>query len=95
MHVYAIISFSNQPICAFFHRVFLRDVVDTANVFIKMMERFCQDAVVVQDKRRGAAGKRKKKKKQQASNKPSKSSQQPTEVSGKSVKIEFIFNAYK
>ncbi|XP_001998905.3 protein timeless homolog [Drosophila mojavensis] len=60
-------------------KVFLRDVVDTANVFIKMMERFCQDAVVVQDKRRGAAGKRKKKKKQQASNKPSKSSQQPTE----------------
>ncbi|XP_060645851.1 protein timeless homolog [Drosophila nasuta] len=41
-------------------KVFLRDVVETANVFIKMMERFCQDAVVVQDKRRTGGGKRKK-----------------------------------
>ncbi|EDV93232.1 GH18380 [Drosophila grimshawi] len=41
-------------------KVFLRDVVETANVFIKMMERFCQDAVLVQDKRRGGGGKRKK-----------------------------------
>ncbi|XP_033235075.1 protein timeless homolog [Drosophila pseudoobscura] len=41
-------------------KVFLRDVVETANVFIKMMERFCQDSVVVQDKRRGAGGRRKK-----------------------------------
>lgn len=90
MHVYAIIWFSNQPICALVHRVFLRDVVDTANVFIKMMERFCQDAVVVQDKKRGAAGKKKKKTQQ-----PAKPSQQPTEVSRKSMKIEFFFNAYK
>ncbi|SPP87904.1 protein timeless homolog [Drosophila guanche] len=41
-------------------KVFLRDVVETANVFIKMMERFCQDSVVVQDKRRVAGGRRKK-----------------------------------
>ncbi|KAH8358759.1 hypothetical protein KR093_002235 [Drosophila rubida] len=39
-------------------KVYLRDVVETANVFIKMMERFCQDAVVVQDKRRAGGGKR-------------------------------------
>ncbi|EDW59287.1 protein timeless homolog isoform X1 [Drosophila virilis] len=61
-------------------KVFLRDVVETANVFIKMMERFCQDAVVVQDKRRAGGGKRNagnsKKKQQQASK--SKHSQ-PTE----------------
>ncbi|KAH8330259.1 hypothetical protein KR067_000539 [Drosophila pandora] len=42
-------------------KVFLRDVVETANVFIKMMERFCQDSVLVQDKRRGGAGGRRKK----------------------------------
>lgn len=39
-------------------KVFLRDIVETANLFIKMMERFCQDAVVVQDKRRAGGGKR-------------------------------------
>ncbi|XP_022211508.2 LOW QUALITY PROTEIN: protein timeless homolog [Drosophila obscura] len=55
-------------------KVFLRDVVETANVFIKMMERFCQDSVVVQDKRRGAGGRRKKqpkaKSKQTAAHQP-------------------------
>lgn len=56
----------------------MRDVVETANVFIKMMERFCQGAVVVQDKRRvGGAGK----KKQKAGTKSKKDSEQPTEVS--------------
>lgn len=63
-----------------------------------MMERFCQDAVVVQDKRRAGGGKRNagnsKKKQQQASK--SKHSQ-PTEVSPNTKvprRIE-IFNADK
>lgn len=56
----------------------MRDVVETANVFIKMMERFCQGAVLVQDKRRaGGAGK----KKQKAASKSKKATEQPTEVS--------------
>ncbi|XP_017110468.1 protein timeless homolog [Drosophila elegans] len=58
-------------------KVFLRDVVETANVFIKMMERFCQDSVVVQDKRRGGGGGRKKKQ-PAAKSKPS-TAPQPTE----------------
>ncbi|XP_036673902.3 protein timeless homolog isoform X1 [Drosophila suzukii] len=58
-------------------KVFLRDVVETANVFIKMMERFCQDSVVVQDKKRGGAGGRKKKQPSTKS-KPS-TAPQPTE----------------
>ncbi|XP_052836882.1 protein timeless homolog isoform X2 [Drosophila gunungcola] len=58
-------------------KVFLRDVVETANVFIKMMERFCQDSVVVQDKRRGGGGGRKKKQ-PVAKSKPS-TAPQPTE----------------
>ncbi|TMW46098.1 hypothetical protein DOY81_008822, partial [Sarcophaga bullata] len=33
-------------------KAFLRDVVETANIFIKMMERFCKDSVLVQDKKR-------------------------------------------
>ncbi|XP_017084436.2 LOW QUALITY PROTEIN: protein timeless homolog [Drosophila eugracilis] len=58
-------------------KVFLRDVVETANVFIKMMERFCQDSVVVQDKKRGGgAGRRKKK--SATKSKPS-TEPQPTE----------------
>ncbi|XP_023035402.1 protein timeless homolog [Drosophila willistoni] len=61
-------------------KVFLRDVVETANVFIKMMERFCQDSVLVQEKRRGG-GKRagNGKKKQQAAKSNKRSTVQPTE----------------
>ncbi|XP_037891579.1 protein timeless homolog [Glossina fuscipes] len=33
-------------------KAFLRDVVETANIFIKIMEKFCKDSVVVQDKKR-------------------------------------------
>lgn len=66
------------PTPSLFLRAFLRDVVETANVFIKMMERFCQGEVVVQDKRRaGGAGK----KKQKAASKPKKDVTLPTEVS--------------
>ncbi|XP_033149795.1 protein timeless homolog [Drosophila busckii] len=54
-------------------KVYLRDVVETANVFIKMMERFCQDSVVVQDKRRII------KKKKQPKSAKSKLTAQPTE----------------
>jgi len=58
-------------------------VVETANVFIKMMERFCQDSVVVQDKKRGGAGGRKKKQPSTKS-KPS-TAPQPTEVRAKLI----------
>ncbi|XP_017020269.1 protein timeless homolog [Drosophila kikkawai] len=60
-------------------KVFLRDVVETANVFIKMMERFCQDSVVVQDKRRGGGAGGRKKKQLAAKSKPTPTVPQPTE----------------
>lgn len=76
-----IILFTNPLLHALHFRAFLRDVVETANVFIKMMERFCQGEVVVQDKRRaGGAG---KKKKQKAASKSKKDAAMPTEVSQK------------
>jgi len=53
-------------------------VVETANVFIKMMERFCQDSVVVQDKKRGGGASRKKK--QAATKSKPPAAPQPTEV---------------
>ncbi|KAH8243662.1 hypothetical protein KR032_009171 [Drosophila birchii] len=60
-------------------KVFLRDVVETANVFIKMMERFCQDSVVVQDKRRGGGAGGRKKKQLAPKSKPTPTVAQPTE----------------
>ncbi|XP_073816308.1 circadian regulator timeout isoform X1 [Musca autumnalis] len=48
-------------------KAFLRDVVETANIFIKMMEKFCKDSVVVQDKKRT----------KKRSNKKSKKSEKP------------------
>jgi len=48
-----------------------------------MMERFCQDSVVVQDKKRGGAGGRKKKQPSTKS-KPS-TAPQPTEVRAKLI----------
>ncbi|XP_055901939.1 protein timeless homolog [Eupeodes corollae] len=33
-------------------KTYLRDVIESANMFLKMMEKFCKDSVVVQDKRR-------------------------------------------
>uniref|UniRef100_A0A1I8N7D7 Timeless C-terminal domain-containing protein n=1 Tax=Musca domestica TaxID=7370 RepID=A0A1I8N7D7_MUSDO len=44
-------------------KAFLRDVVETANIFIKMMEKFCKDSVVVQDKKRSKKRSNKKSKK--------------------------------
>ncbi|XP_075147569.1 circadian regulator timeout [Haematobia irritans] len=44
-------------------KAYLRDVVETANIFIKMMEKFCKDSVVVQDKKRTAKRSNKKSKK--------------------------------
>lgn len=34
-------------------RSYLRDLIETANIFIKLMEKFCKAPVVVQEKRRG------------------------------------------
>ncbi|XP_023158675.1 protein timeless homolog [Ceratitis capitata] len=33
-------------------KAYLRDVIETANIFIKMMEKFCKDTVLLQDKKR-------------------------------------------
>lgn len=32
------------------HRNYLRDLIDTTNVYLKMMEKFCQGSVMVQTK---------------------------------------------
>ncbi|XP_037810211.1 protein timeless homolog, partial [Lucilia sericata] len=50
-------------------KAYLRDVVETANIFIKMMEKFCKDSVVVQDKKRT----------KKRSNKKSKKSEKPVQ----------------
>lgn len=43
------------------HRAYLRDVIETANIFIKMMEKFCKDTVLLQEKKRTKKGERKPK----------------------------------
>ncbi|XP_055851009.1 protein timeless homolog [Episyrphus balteatus] len=45
-------------------KIYLRDVIETANIFLKMMEKFCKDSVVVQDKHRRKNKKASKKKSQ-------------------------------
>ncbi|XP_030370378.1 protein timeless homolog [Scaptodrosophila lebanonensis] len=57
-------------------KAFLRDVVETANLFMKMMERFCKDAVVVQGKRRVLKRKNQPAKAKKAT---AKAATQPTE----------------
>ncbi|XP_059218459.1 protein timeless homolog [Stomoxys calcitrans] len=54
-------------------KAYLRDVVETANIYIKMMEKFCKDSVVVQDKKRTVKRSSKKTKK------PEKSKQETEE----------------
>uniref|UniRef100_A0A0K8V7G8 Protein timeless n=1 Tax=Bactrocera latifrons TaxID=174628 RepID=A0A0K8V7G8_BACLA len=40
-------------------KAYLRDVIETANIFIKMMEKFCKDTVLLQEKKRTKKGGRK------------------------------------
>ncbi|XP_065358652.1 protein timeless homolog [Calliphora vicina] len=54
-------------------KAYLRDVVETANIFIKMMEKFCKDSVVVQDKKRS---KKRSNKKTKKSEKPSQETEE-------------------
>lgn len=42
-------------------KAYLRDVIETANIFIKMMEKFCKDTVLLQEKKRTKKGGRKSK----------------------------------
>lgn len=46
------------------HRVYLRDVVEMVHIFFKMMEKFCNGRVVVQNKRRTQKKSKTKKTKQ-------------------------------
>ncbi|KAG5666559.1 hypothetical protein PVAND_014577 [Polypedilum vanderplanki] len=47
-----------------FTRMYLRDLIDTANVYLKLMERFCQGSIMVQAKVKKNKTKKKKKKKE-------------------------------
>lgn len=62
-------------------RAYLRDVVETANIFIKMMEKFCKDSVVVQDKRRI----------KRTNKKPKAKPKPQTEVSFFNILFEFFY----
>lgn len=59
-HSLSLCLLSNQ------NRLYMRDVVETAHIFFKLMERFCNGSVVVQDKQKS------RKKNKRASKKPSK-----------------------
>lgn len=55
----------------------MRDVVETAHLFFKLMEKFCNGSVVVQDKRKSRAKGTKSKKASKSSN---DNEQSPQEV---------------
>lgn len=54
--------------------MYMRDVVETAHIFFKLMERFCNGSVVVQDKQKS------RKKNKRTTKKPSKRNAQATDV---------------
>lgn len=60
-----------------FNRLYLRDVVETTHIFFKLMEKFCNGSVVVQDKGRSRA----KKAKKATSNKSNAKPAEPESVS--------------
>lgn len=48
--------------------MYMRDVVETTHIFFKLMEKFCNGSMVVQDKKKSRAkGKKGKKSKQKSS----------------------------
>ncbi|KAL7020730.1 hypothetical protein ACKWTF_011627 [Chironomus riparius] len=59
-----------------FTRMYLRDLIDTTNVYMKMMEKFCQGSVVVQTKVK--KDKKKKKKADKNATKKVKQSKKPS-----------------
>jgi hypothetical protein len=76
--------------CLISARAYLRDVVETVNIFFKMLEKFCQGSVVVQTKsKRKSQKKRTTKKKGTAAGSRKQAKQQLTaeevEVSGKNI----------
>lgn len=60
-----------QALFLLFHRSYLRDVIDTANIYLKMMQKFCQGKVVVQKKKKSAHSRSNKPKPKQSFKKPS------------------------
>ena len=46
-----------------FTRSYLRDLIELTHIYFKMMEKFCQGTIVVQDKRRGRGKTNKNKRK--------------------------------
>lgn len=54
-----------QSLAFFIVRLYMRDVVETTHIFFKLMEKFCNGSVVVQDKHKRQQ-KRKKTKKQKS-----------------------------
>jgi len=69
-------------------RPYLRDLIDTTHVYLKMMEKFCQGSIVVQTKVRNS--KAKKKKSQQKSKKSNKPTKEQVSVS-ESFRVPFPF----
>lgn len=57
-------------------RMYLRDLIDTTNVYMKMMEKFCQGSVVVQTKVK--KDKKKKKKANKNATKKATESKKPS-----------------
>ena len=50
------------------NRTYMRDVVETTHIFFKLMEKFCNGSVVVQDKKKSRAKSKKSKKSAKTSN---------------------------
>jgi timeless len=64
--------------------MFLRDLIDTTNVYLKMMEKYCQGSIVVQSRS----------KKKKANKKPKKVLKEP-KVAKKKLKREEIMVSSK
>lgn len=58
----------NVIISFFFDRLYMRDVVETTHIFFKLMEKFCNGSVIVQDKNKRKHKKTKSKKPKSKSN---------------------------
>lgn len=73
--VKASIIYSRGVCVHFSNRMYMRDVVETTHIFFKLMEKFCNGSVVVQDKRKSHANGKKAKKLSKPSNNNKKSTE--------------------
>lgn len=64
--------------------MFLRDLIDTTNVYLKMMEKYCQGSIVVQSRS----------KKKKVSKKPKKVSKKAPKVAKKKLSKEEVLVRY-